>query len=46
MWNPKGFHVIDKLPDGITMNANYFVENIMGPFEEKIFPDGSVAHGR
>jgi hypothetical protein len=25
MWNPLGFHVIDKLPDGVTMNANYRV---------------------
>jgi hypothetical protein len=35
MWNPRGFHVIDKLPGGVTMNANYFTENILGPIEEK-----------
>jgi hypothetical protein len=34
-WNPRGFHVIDKLPDGVTMNANYFTENILGSLEEK-----------
>jgi hypothetical protein len=35
MWNPTGFHSIDKLPDGVTMNAKYFPENILGPLEEK-----------
>jgi hypothetical protein len=35
MRNSFGFHVIDKLPDGVTMNANYFTENILGPLEEK-----------
>jgi hypothetical protein len=35
MWYPLGFHVIDKFPDGVTMNASYFNENIMGPLEEK-----------
>jgi hypothetical protein len=38
--------MIDKLPDGVTMNANYFTENILGPLEEKIFPDGRAVHGR
>jgi hypothetical protein len=46
MCNPLGFHVIDRLPDGVTMNANYFTENILGSLEEKIFPDGRAAHGR
>jgi hypothetical protein len=46
MWNPLRFHLIDKPPDGITMNANYFTENIIGLLEEKIFPDGRAAHGR
>jgi hypothetical protein len=41
MWNLLRFHVIDKLPDGVTMNANYFTENILGPHEEKIFTDGA-----
>jgi hypothetical protein len=35
MWNPLGFHVIDKLPDGVTMNANYYTENTPGTLEEK-----------
>jgi hypothetical protein len=42
MWNPPGVHVIHKLPDGVTMYANYFPENIMGSLEEKIFPGGRV----
>jgi hypothetical protein len=46
MWNSLGFHVINKLPNGATMNANYFTENILGPIEEKIFPDGRPARGR
>jgi hypothetical protein len=46
MWNLLGFHVIVKLPDGVTMNANYFTENILGPREEKIFTDGRAAHER
>jgi hypothetical protein len=35
MWNPLGSHVLDKLPDGVTMNSNYFTENTFGPLEEK-----------
>jgi hypothetical protein len=46
MWNPFGFHAIDKLPASVTMSANRFTENIPSPFEEKIFPDGREAHGR
>jgi hypothetical protein len=46
MWNPLGFHVVNKFPDGVTMNANYFTENILGPLEETIFPDGRAAYGR
>jgi hypothetical protein len=46
MWNPIGFHVIDKFPDGVTMKVNYFTENILGPLEEKISPDGRTVHGR
>jgi hypothetical protein len=45
-WNSRGFRVINKLPDGVTMNPNYFSELILGPLEEKIFPDGRAAHGR
>jgi hypothetical protein len=46
MWNPLGFQVIDKFPDGVAMNANYFTENILCPLEEKIFPEGRATHGR
>jgi hypothetical protein len=35
-WNPRGFHVIDKLPDGVTMNANSFTENIMRRLKKNI----------
>jgi hypothetical protein len=35
MWNPLGFHVIDRLLDGVTMKANYFTENILARLEEK-----------
>jgi hypothetical protein len=35
MWNPLGFHVTDKLPDSLAMNANYFLDNILSAFEEK-----------
>jgi hypothetical protein len=27
--------VIDKLPEGVTMNANYFTENILRPLKKK-----------
>jgi hypothetical protein len=44
VWNPVGFRVIGKLSDDFTMKANYFTENILGPLEAKIFPDGRAAH--
>jgi hypothetical protein len=46
MCNLLGFQVIDKLSDGVTMDANYFTENSLGPLGEKIFPDGRAALGR
>jgi hypothetical protein len=38
MWNRLGFRAIAKLPDDVTMNANYFAQNILGPLEEKNIP--------
>jgi hypothetical protein len=32
---PLGFHVMDKFPDGVAMDANYLLENILGNLEEK-----------
>jgi hypothetical protein len=44
VWNPLGFHVIDKLPTGAKMNSDYFTTNILGPLEQKVFPTGRNPH--
>jgi histone-lysine N-methyltransferase SETMAR len=44
IWNPTGFHVIDRLPDDTKMNSAYFVTNILTPFEQAIFPQGRAPH--
>jgi hypothetical protein len=44
MWNPSGFYVIDRLPNDIKMNSDYFMTNIFIPFEQAFFPRGRVPH--
>jgi hypothetical protein len=46
MPNPGGFHVIDKLPVGTTMNSDYFTVNILETLEHRIFPDGRKPHAK
>jgi hypothetical protein len=38
MWNRLGFHVIDKLLDDVTMNANYFTKNILALLKKNYSP--------
>jgi hypothetical protein len=33
MWNPSGFHVVNTLPNDPKMNSDYFMTNILIPFE-------------
>jgi histone-lysine N-methyltransferase SETMAR len=44
MWNPTGFYVIDRLPNGTKLNSAYFVTNILIPLQEAMFTQGSAAH--
>jgi hypothetical protein len=44
MWNPSGFYVVDRLPNDIKMNNDYFVTNMVISFEQVIFPRGRVLH--
>jgi hypothetical protein len=46
IWNPLAFEVIDKLPTGTKMNGDYFITNILEPFEQKIFPNGRKPHAK
>jgi hypothetical protein len=46
LWNPLGFHVIDKLPTGARMNSEDFTTNILAPLEQKIFPSGRKPHAK
>jgi histone-lysine N-methyltransferase SETMAR len=34
VWNPQGFHLIDRLPKGQRFNANYYVDMILRPILE------------
>jgi histone-lysine N-methyltransferase SETMAR len=40
IWNALGFQVVDKSPIGTKMNSDYFITNILGLFEQNIFPNG------
>jgi hypothetical protein len=46
IWNPLGFHVVDKLPTGTKINSDYFIANILEPLEQKIFPNGRKPHAK
>jgi hypothetical protein len=46
VWNPLGFHVVDKLRTGAQMESDYFTTNIVGPLEQKIFPTGRNQHAK
>jgi hypothetical protein len=40
MWNPRGFHVINRLPDGSKMNSEYDIANVLTPLHEKFCSGG------
>jgi hypothetical protein len=40
MWGIKGFHVVDLITSQNQFNSQYFVEHIMMPFVQEIFPHG------
>jgi hypothetical protein len=40
MWNPLGFHVIDRLATGEKINSTYFTAHILGPLHQVFFPTG------
>jgi hypothetical protein len=44
IWNPHGFHVIDKLPNDTKMNSDDFETKILSLLEQAIFPRGKAAH--
>jgi hypothetical protein len=44
IWNPSGFHVVDRLPNDAKMNSAYFVTNKVTQFEQAIFPRGRAPH--
>jgi hypothetical protein len=46
MWNSFGFHVVDKLPTGATMNCDSSTTNIFELLEQKMFPAGRRLHAK
>jgi histone-lysine N-methyltransferase SETMAR len=40
MWGIKGFHVVDLMTSQDQFNSQYFVEHIMMPLVQEIFPHG------
>jgi hypothetical protein len=44
MWNPSGLYVIDRLPNDTKINSDYFVTNILIPFEQAICTRGMALH--
>jgi hypothetical protein len=46
IWNPRGFYVVDRLPNDMKMNSAYFVTNVLILLEEAIFPQGRALRER
>jgi hypothetical protein len=46
MWNPHGFHVIDRLPTGVKINSTYYFINILQPLRQTFFSQGRNPHGK
>jgi hypothetical protein len=44
IWNPTGFYVVDRLPNDIKMNSDYFVTNVLTSLEQTIFPCRRTPH--
>jgi hypothetical protein len=44
IWNPLGFHVLDKLPIGGKMDSDYFTTNILESLEQKVILTGRNPH--
>jgi hypothetical protein len=43
IWNPRGFHVIDKLLNDTKMNSDYFVTKVLSQLKQTIFLRGRAA---
>jgi hypothetical protein len=41
---PSGFSVIDRFPNATKMNSDYFVTNLLVPFEQLIFTRGTALY--
>jgi hypothetical protein len=44
IWNPTGFYVVDRFPNDIKMNSDYFVTNILISLEQMTFPCRRALH--
>jgi hypothetical protein len=46
IWGVGGFHVVDLMSSQCSLDSQYFVDNIMVPLVEKVFPKGRNPHAR
>jgi hypothetical protein len=46
IWGVDGFHVVDLMTSQRSFDSQYFVDNIMVPLVEKVFPKGRNRHAR
>jgi hypothetical protein len=46
MWGVDGFHVVDPMTSQRSVDSQYFVDNMMVPLVEKVFPKGRNRHAR
>jgi hypothetical protein len=44
IWNPSDFYIVDRLLNDMKMNSDYFVTNILIPFEQVIFSRRRALH--
>jgi hypothetical protein len=46
MWNPRGFPILNQLPDGSKMNTEYHSTNVLTPFHENFCFGGPEDRGK
>jgi histone-lysine N-methyltransferase SETMAR len=44
IWGVNGFHLPDLMPPECTFNAQYFVEHVMVPLVQMVFPQGRTRY--
>jgi hypothetical protein len=44
IWGVNGFHLLDSMPSECRFNAQYFMEHVMAPLAQTVFPQGRTRY--